>query len=881
MKKLLTVLLVIAVMFTFSFGSAFAFEAGDAPDNISDGYFETLWANYVKVTSAETIAIDTYDVEKTIIAGFKAEAKAAYDEYMADATAYVTEDTAFAGILAGTGKKAEAFRLTVAKAQFDADKADALAKLGTVPTFNYSTKVMSNADATIAENATKENGVAQVKFVGKDYTYQKAAEKLVEYFKGLVEDADDFNADVNVALYKAASTTVAGVIADALYPICFADDAATVVESLNMYDLKVAYDGVTLPTGTVDGVADTTYVKSGTNNNWSVQKVDAGEKIEDANIAAAKARNSAVYAAYLIENPKNTEYADKWLKVANIIVEDNFEATVAAPNGTVYAKQADAIAELEEYAAKWGAEKDANGQPVRDAEKVKKALEDGTVAIAKAENDDVADVLAAAKTNVANAKTKAVADELAFVKDSAKKAIELKVSDAVEDETYYEAELNDVKAIAEKYTAKVEAAEDKAAVAEAYEEFLTKVAAVDTATALDTAWTRQMTTENKAAKVLYDAAIGYANYYNTGLDDGVNDSAAFDTTTLKTRLAEMIGKSGVRTEKEIKALKDEAVKLAQALPTNDAVKAAKKALKAAVEALPTKATVADLAAVQAVSDAIAAYNDLTTVAHGVALTSYESAVSAIVTGYNAQFAQQFAKISDTDEAAIKALIADIDATIDTLRDLESPAAPATTYLADMKAKLEGDNFLGKIKKTELDAVKAAINAIPVNVTEADKATVVKARELYDAYVAKYNDYEALYNTTGTLTENDYVKGYVANDIDIKELVAAETVLGLNAVSPAELVKGLKLTAKSTAKKGSITVKWTVKGEADIDGYEIWKSTKANKGYKKAFTTTKKTYKNSKGLKKGTRYYYKVRAYKVIDGVKVTSDWSNKANRKAK
>ena len=106
---------------------------------------------------------------------------------------------------------------------------------------------------------------------------------------------------------------------------------------------------------------------------------------------------------------------------------------------------------------------------------------------------------------------------------------------------------------------------------------------------------------------------------------------------------------------------------------------------------------------------------------------------------------------------------------------------------------------------------------------------------------------------------------------------ADVIAALNQ----KAVESLKLTASSTAKKGSITVKWNVKGEADIDGYQIWKSTKANKGYKKAFTTTKKSYKNSKGLKKGTRYYYKVRAYKVIDGKNVYSDWSNKANRKAK
>ena len=89
-------------------------------------------------------------------------------------------------------------------------------------------------------------------------------------------------------------------------------------------------------------------------------------------------------------------------------------------------------------------------------------------------------------------------------------------------------------------------------------------------------------------------------------------------------------------QKEIKALKDEGVKIAQALPTVDAVKAAKKAVKAAIDALPTKATIADLAAVQAASDALAAYNDLTTTGD-VVVTAYHSAITNIVNAYNSQF----------------------------------------------------------------------------------------------------------------------------------------------------------------------------------------------------------------------------------------------------
>ena len=199
-------------MFTFSFGSAFAFTAGDAPDAISDGWFKTLWTDLVKVTSGANgdvyKLLNTYDIDKSLLAGMEADAKAVYDAYMSDATDYVTTTPVFEGIIFGTGDnlassvkdKADAFCLAVAKAQFAKDKAAALANLDTVPFYNYSTEVMSKKAAELAEDLTKEtvtnNGVSvvvtNVEFVDKDYTYKQAAEKLVEYFKSKVEDFDDF-----------------------------------------------------------------------------------------------------------------------------------------------------------------------------------------------------------------------------------------------------------------------------------------------------------------------------------------------------------------------------------------------------------------------------------------------------------------------------------------------------------------------------------------------------------------------------------------------------------------------------------------------------------------------------------------------------------------
>ena len=86
-----------------------------------------------------------------------------------------------------------------------------------------------------------------------------------------------------------------------------------------------------------------------------------------------------------------------------------------------------------------------------------------------------------------------------------------------------------------------------------------------------------------------------------------------------------------------------------------------------------------------------------------------------------------------------------------------------------------------------------------------------------------------------------------------------------------------------SKKNNIQLKWTKSKGYKVDYYEVFKSTKrfsgfGTKAYYKTSTGTKNTYINTKELKKGTRYFYKVRGVRVINGEKVYTQWSNKAWR---
>lgn len=101
----------------------------------------------------------------------------------------------------------------------------------------------------------------------------------------------------------------------------------------------------------------------------------------------------------------------------------------------------------------------------------------------------------------------------------------------------------------------------------------------------------------------------------------------------------------------------------------------------------------------------------------------------------------------------------------------------------------------------------------------------------------------------------------------------------NTVQAATGIKTPAITLKAGKKR--IKVSWKkIKG---VNGYEIYRSTKKKKGYKKIKTASKASivaYTN-KGLTKKKKYYYRIRAYKTVNGRKVYSSYSSVKSVKSK
>ena len=116
----------------------------------------------------------------------------------------------------------------------------------------------------------------------------------------------------------------------------------------------------------------------------------------------------------------------------------------------------------------------------------------------------------------------------------------------------------------------------------------------------------------------------------------------------------------------------------------------------------------------------------------------------------------------------------------------------------------------------------------------------------------------------------------------EELSEAEKVQAELSTVTADNFKARSKQVKLKNGKKAVKITWSNTSGVKLDGIEVFRSVKRNSGYgtKPVFSTEKDVYYNT-AIKKGTKYYYKVRGYVKVDGIKYYTDWSAKAWRTTK
>lgn len=155
---------------------------------------------------------------------------------------------------------------------------------------------------------------------------------------------------------------------------------------------------------------------------------------------------------------------------------------------------------------------------------------------------------------------------------------------------------------------------------------------------------------------------------------------------------------------------------------------------------------------------------------------------------------------------------------------------------------------------------------------------------YPRWVAHYNDtcgYQGSYHMW-QYTNKGQIDGITGNvDLDYKignwtsagytpapttPATPAAPATPTTAVKKTTVSNPKATTIKSLKKSGKKAVKITYKKVSGVSGYQIYMSTKKKSGYKKIATLSSKKSSYTKGkLKKGKKYYFKVRTMKKVSG----------------
>ena len=248
----------------------------------------------------------------------------------------------------------------------------------------------------------------------------------------------------------------------------------------------------------------------------------------------------------------------------------------------------------------------------------------------------------------------------------------------------------------------------------------------------------------------------------------------------------------------------------------------------------------------------------------------------------AETVSQLVEKTDAD-IIVKTDAAEVKLDQEAAKAITETASAGTVSIIVEKTKDESAEMRFELKVvTENGAVsdlKGGTAAVTVKLNDS-----LKDKELVCVYIDENGRY---YKVKG---EKDVLKGIFTFFTDhfstyaIMEAEAAEQII--EEQTNARLKAGVENTTiklyynKKEIGKGWIKLRYKKSYGYKVDNYEIFRSAKkkTNFGDEAWFVTktnkTKGFYKNSKSVKKGTRYYYKMRGVREIAGETVYTQWSN-------
>ena len=206
---------------------------------------------------------------------------------------------------------------------------------------------------------------------------------------------------------------------------------------------------------------------------------------------------------------------------------------------------------------------------------------------------------------------------------------------------------------------------------------------------------------------------------------------------------------------------------------------------------------------------------------------------------------------------------EIDTLTQQITDNQTEINALKEEVAATKGEIESLTTLASVKKDAISRINKYLDDNKSNILQEDSDS------------AELAVLKAIMAIKDASAEEEITKA--ANDAiaKIDEKIAVKKAVD---TAKAQKVKGLTVKVK----KNKVTVKW--KKNAKVTGYEVFRSLKKKSGYKKIATVKKNAtvkYVNKK-LKKGKKYFYKVRTFTKINGKTYYGKYSAvKATRKIK